>query len=89
MLPVAHVSPADRYLVTKVHTIDGFYGVTYHLGFRDEFDVSVNAIIDLICDIEQRLDPRGCASVIKEVRAVANSPTHMYVFSEPNFWRRI
>ncbi|TCD67128.1 hypothetical protein EIP91_000468 [Steccherinum ochraceum] len=77
MLSVAHVAPSERYLVNKIHTIDGFYGVTYHLGFRDEFDVNVTTIIDVICDIELKIDPRTSSAMIKEIRAVANSPTHI------------
>ncbi|TCD71664.1 hypothetical protein EIP91_005430 [Steccherinum ochraceum] len=77
MLPVAYVQPSERYLATKVRTIDGFYGVTYHLGFRDTFDVSVEDIIDLICEIEQRSDPRGSAAAIKVIREVASAATHI------------
>ncbi|THH28352.1 hypothetical protein EUX98_g5834 [Antrodiella citrinella] len=77
VLPVARVSPEDRYLVTKARTINGFYGVTYHLGFRDDFDVDVTAIVDQIGEIERRIDPRGSVETIREIREVVETTTHI------------
>ena len=77
LLPVAHVPPADRYFVTKVRSIDGFYGVTYHLGFRDGFDVDVNSIIDRAYEIEARTNPAGYQSVVADIREVADTASHM------------
>ena len=73
----------------------GFYGVTYCLGFRDDFDVQVMTtlssqqllatysptqiaeIIDRICLLEERANPEGSAALLKEIRNVAESYTHM------------
>lgn len=63
----------------------GFYGVTYHLGFRDDFDVSISAIANQIYDIETRIDPRDAAAVIREIQEVIGHATHMYAHSPPCF----
>ena len=40
----------------------------------------LHEIINRICDIEARVDPQGCAPLLKEIREVAESATHMCVF---------
>lgn len=42
VLPMARVPPDERYIVNKVRTLEGFYGVTYYLGYREKFDVQVS-----------------------------------------------
>jgi len=75
-LPVARVAAEDRYAVTKVRSIQGFYGVTYYLGFSDDFDVKMNEVIDHICALETAPDPRS-AQVVEEIRRVTASYTHI------------
>ena len=57
VVPLPRIPPDERYIVTKVRTVEGitfftstthnaqiftgFYGVTYYIGFRDDFDVRV------------------------------------------------
>ncbi|GLB38222.1 putative K+ potassium transporter [Lyophyllum shimeji] len=78
IVPVARVPKEDRYAVTKVRTIDGFYGVTYYLGFRDRFDVQIHDLIEKICDMERAFNPNGSAAVIDRIRAVAQiAATHI------------
>ncbi|KAK7685797.1 hypothetical protein QCA50_011143 [Cerrena zonata] len=77
VLPIARVAPEDRYIVSRVRTLQGFYGVTYHLGFRDHFDVKVEDIVDRICVLEAQSDPKGAASITAEIREVAKSWTHI------------
>ncbi|KAH8091723.1 potassium transporter [Cristinia sonorae] len=77
VLPIAYVDPEERYIVNKVRTIEGFYGVTYHIGFRDTFDVDVDAIIRQVADIEARNDPRTAANIIREIKEVSVSSTHI------------
>lgn len=58
----------------------GFYGVTYALGFRDDFLMDHNLIIDKICTLEARIganDAAESAKIISEIRAVAKLSTHM------------
>lgn len=74
---VPHVPAAERYVVTRVRSIEGFYGVTYCLGFRDDFDVHVADIINHICDLETRAHSEDCGPLIQEIRTVAESYTHI------------
>ncbi|KDQ61961.1 hypothetical protein JAAARDRAFT_204343 [Jaapia argillacea MUCL 33604] len=87
VLPTARTDPSDRYVVDKVRTVEGFYGVTYYLGFREDFGVKVEEIVDHICALERRIDPRNSAARITKVkRAVATSThivPHYYVMSQP------
>ncbi|KAK7685859.1 hypothetical protein QCA50_011206 [Cerrena zonata] len=98
-LPVARVPPEERYSVTKVRTLQGFYGVSYYVGFRDEFDVKVAIkldclpistanslsdfqiadIINIICNIEERLHPESeeSAPIIRDIKLAAESSTHI------------
>lgn len=87
IVPMARVPKDGRYVVTKVRTLDGFYGVTYYIGFRDQFDVQIHDLIEKICDIERVFNPRGSAAVIEEIRAVAQVAAthiapHYYVVSK-------
>ncbi|KAH9941946.1 potassium transporter [Amylocystis lapponica] len=77
VLPTAHVDPHDRYVVTKVRSIQGFYGVAYHLGFRDDFDVQIGELVDRICALETRADPHGSSAAVDEIRRAAARYTHV------------
>ncbi|KAJ3506567.1 hypothetical protein NLJ89_g6796 [Agrocybe chaxingu] len=77
VVPMARVSAEDRYVVAKVRTIDGFYGVTYYIGFRDKFDVQIQDLIEKICDVERQLNPRISESVLEEIRTVSKTATHI------------
>ncbi|KAF7314527.1 hypothetical protein MKEN_00925800 [Mycena kentingensis (nom. inval.)] len=76
VVPIARVSPADRYAITKVRSVEGFYGVTAYMGFREDFDVRPNDIIQQICELELRIDPRN-EHVVEQIRAAARSTTHI------------
>ncbi len=45
VLPVAHVEDVDRYVVARVETLPGFYGVAQYRGFRDEPSFHVDEIV--------------------------------------------
>ncbi|KAG5646513.1 hypothetical protein DXG03_003280 [Asterophora parasitica] len=77
IVPFPRVPPGDRYAVTKVRTIEGFYGVTYYVGFRDDFNVQVNEMIDKICEIETQINPEGSAAVVETIRSVSHTATHI------------
>jgi len=77
VVPVARVPSEERYAVTKVRTVDGFYGVTYYIGFRDDFDVQVADIIERICDAERQVNPRRAEVTIREIREVSQFATHI------------
>ncbi|KAG6902524.1 hypothetical protein C0995_015342 [Termitomyces sp. Mi166 len=77
VVAVARVSEKERYDVSKVRTVEGFYGVTYYIGFRDDFDVNIRALVDKICDLEKLADPKGSAPLIQEIRAISQTATHI------------
>ncbi|KZP18771.1 potassium transporter, partial [Athelia psychrophila] len=77
VLPVARVPVEERYVVDKVRSVDGFYGVTYFVGFRDSFAVQISDIIDRICVLEVGADPNSCSEKVREIRQVAGNTTHM------------
>ncbi|KAI9460347.1 potassium transporter [Russula earlei] len=56
VLPVAHVKDGDRYVVGRVDTLPGFYGVLQYLGFRDEPMLHLDEIVTKINELETRLD---------------------------------
>ncbi|KAF7364932.1 hypothetical protein MVEN_00363800 [Mycena venus] len=77
VVPVARISIEDRYAITKVRTVQGFYGVTAYLGFREKFDIKADEIIERICALELELDPRQLSGNVDQIRAVARSTTHI------------
>ncbi|KAJ7131679.1 potassium transporter [Mycena crocata] len=77
VIPTARVSGKDRYAITKVRTVEGFYGVTAYLGFRDKFDIRVGEIIERICELELQMDPSQLSGNVERIRAVARSTTHI------------
>ncbi|KAF5315194.1 hypothetical protein D9619_007278 [Psilocybe cf. subviscida] len=77
VVPIARVPVDERYAVTKVRSVEGVYGVTYYVGFRDAFDVQARDLIDKICLLEEQYNPAGAASIIREIRAVAMTATHI------------
>ncbi|KAF7348337.1 hypothetical protein MSAN_01787700 [Mycena sanguinolenta] len=77
VVPIARVSSEDRYVITKVRTVQGFYGVTAYLGFREKFDVRADEIIEKICALEMHLDPRQIFGTVDQIRAAARSTSHI------------
>ncbi|KAJ7689182.1 potassium transporter [Mycena rosella] len=77
VVPIARVSKEARYAITKVRTVQGFYGVTAYLGFREAFDIRVGDIIEQICELELGLDPTQINGAVEEIRAVSRSTTHI------------
>ncbi|KAF9052418.1 potassium transporter [Hymenopellis radicata] len=78
IVPVARVPVEDRYLVSKVRSMQGFYGVTYCVGFRDDFGVKMNDVIEKICSLEEKADPQRHSSYITDkLRRAAERTTHI------------
>ncbi|KAF9013196.1 potassium transporter [Cyathus striatus] len=76
IVPIARVPPENRYAVNKVRSIDGLYGVTYYIGFRDDFNVQVDELVEKICTVERQCNPRAEAA-IREIKAAVQSATHI------------
>jgi len=77
VLPIARVPADQRYDVDKVRSIKGFYGVTYYLGYREDFEVKINEVVAKICSLETRVDPRESSETINEIRRAALQTTHI------------
>ncbi|THG94244.1 hypothetical protein EW026_g7186 [Hermanssonia centrifuga] len=58
------------------HAFSSFYGVTYCLGFRDDFDVQIGEIMDRICTLETQANSQDSAS-LEEIREATLSTTHI------------
>ncbi|KAG6853925.1 hypothetical protein C0991_012415 [Blastosporella zonata] len=81
VVSVARVPKEERYVVSKVRSVEGFYGVTYYVGFRDDFNVQITDLVDTICDLERSSNTTGSAAIIEEIRAISQTATHMFVAS--------
>ncbi|THU95303.1 potassium transporter [Dendrothele bispora CBS 962.96] len=77
LIPMARVPVEDRYVVKKVDDLDGFYAVTYNLGFRDDFDVRAEELVEVICAIERGRDPKNSDGIIETIRQVSERPSHI------------
>jgi len=82
VLPVPHVDDADRYVVSRVEVLPGFYGVAQYLGFRDEPTLRIDEIVARVGELEERVpgdaDRRADArSRVAELLELARHPTHV------------
>jgi len=77
VLPVAKVPPEERYMVKKVRSIEGIYGVTYYLGFRDEFHIEHEALADKLCAAELQSGPNAKPAWLTEIRTLTRRTTHI------------
>ncbi|CAE6360553.1 unnamed protein product [Rhizoctonia solani] len=84
IMPTARIPSEDRYTVTRVRSLPGFYGVTYFKGFRDDFQVNIDDVIEKLYDLELRAAGSGPAEAL---RAASKVTTHIvpsyYVVSRP------
>ncbi|EIM80921.1 potassium transporter [Stereum hirsutum FP-91666 SS1] len=77
VLPLARVPIEDRYTVETVDLIPGVYIATYHVGFRQGSPVEVSELVERICALESRSDPRELISTDKNISAVSHRYTHI------------
>jgi len=77
MLPIAYVPAEDAFSVTKVRSIKGFYGATYRIGFRDDFNPSTEHILRIIHDIEARADPSQSRRILDEIKEATDRIVHL------------
>ena len=86
VLPVPHVEDGDRYVVGRVDTLPGFYGVQQYIGFRDEPALHIDEIITKINEVETRLQPAIAGQIMNQLVECSRRPTHVYV--SPNSFDR-
>ncbi|KAI0291239.1 potassium transporter [Multifurca ochricompacta] len=63
VLPVAHVDGADRYVISRVDSLPGFYGCL--------------AIVTKIGELETRLNPAGAHLIVAQLVDQSSRPTHV------------
>ena len=87
VLPVPHVNDTDRYVVSSVEAIPGFYAVAQYLGFRDEATLRIDEVVARIRTIEERYpdaERRAAGRArVEQLAELARHPTHMCVPSSP------
>jgi KUP system potassium uptake protein len=69
----------DRYVVTRVDSLPGFYGIAQYLGFRDEPSLDVDEIVTKINELEIRLGHDGAELIVSQLKDHSLRPTHVYV----------
>ncbi|KDN35123.1 hypothetical protein RSAG8_11856, partial [Rhizoctonia solani AG-8 WAC10335] len=72
-MPTGRVAPEDRYTVTRVRSLPGFYGVTYFKGFRDDFQVSIDDVIEKLYGLELRAAGLGSAEALRAASKFTHS----------------
>ncbi|KIK69708.1 hypothetical protein GYMLUDRAFT_34109 [Collybiopsis luxurians FD-317 M1] len=77
MLPIARVAPKDRFVIVKTRSLEGCYGVTYNIGFREHFDVNIDELVESLCELEMQYDPKNCEKIVANIKAVSTSATHI------------
>jgi len=76
---VAHVQEEDRYVVGRVDSLPGFYGVAQYIGFRDESALHIDEIVMKINEVEARLEPTMAGQIRNQLMEYSCRPTHVYV----------
>jgi KUP system potassium uptake protein len=66
-----------RYLVSKVRSLDGFYGVLMRKGYLDSFSPEVEAILDRIYEIEVQYSSVDLEERLKAIKQASLTTTHM------------
>ncbi|KAI0032636.1 potassium transporter [Vararia minispora EC-137] len=82
VLPVAHVTLEERYVVKKLYSFPGFYGATYYLGYREEFAVEIDELVKRIDAVEAQVDPAHARNIIPQLHDLARSHTHVVPYYE-------
>jgi len=77
VLPVPRVEDADRYVVGRVDSLPGFYGVEQYIGFRDEPALYIDEIVTKISQLETRLDPVRAEQIMNQLGEYSRRPTHV------------
>lgn len=87
-----HHGTATRSSYSFSFSMIGFYGVTYYLGFRDDYDVRVEDVIERICVLESTIgghNPEALSALLAKIRSVSQISTHMCVSLHVHLWRSI
>lgn len=79
VLPVPRVEDVDRYVVSRVDSLPGFYGVSQYLGFREDPSLHIEEIVTKINELEVRRGREGAGLITSQLMDHSLRPTHVYV----------
>ncbi|KAJ9120623.1 hypothetical protein QFC22_002552 [Naganishia vaughanmartiniae] len=74
---VPHVPLRERYLLSKVRSMDGFYGVVMRKGYLDMLAPEVDEILDRICEIEIQYSAVNLEERLKMIKQASLTTTHI------------
>ncbi len=74
---VPHLGLPDRYLISKVRSLDGFYGCVMRKGYMDRFTPEVDEIMQRIIGIERQFAGKGVEERVKEIQQCRANVTNM------------
>ncbi|GHJ84454.1 hypothetical protein NliqN6_0856 [Naganishia liquefaciens] len=74
---VPHVPLVDRYLVSKVRSVDGFYGVVMRKGYLDQLSPEVDQILERIFEIEVQYSATKLEDRLKAIKEASLTTTHI------------
>lgn len=74
---VPHVPLGARYLVSKVRSVDGFYGVVMRKGYLDQLSPEVDQILERIYEIEVQYSSIDLEDRLRAIKEASLTTTHM------------
>jgi hypothetical protein len=77
VLPVPHVDDGDRYVVSRVEVLPGFYGVAQYVGFRDQATLRIDEIIARVGELDERYSGPDAHNRAAELVEFSRHPTHV------------
>ncbi|KAF9268281.1 potassium transporter [Marasmius fiardii PR-910] len=77
VLPSPSASGHQRYVISKLGSMEGFYSVKYYMGFREPFDLEVDTLLPSIYAFERNYDPQHGEAAVERIKAVSASFTHI------------
>ncbi|KAM6494400.1 Potassium transporter [Amanita muscaria] len=77
VVPLPRVSEEDRYVVRKVRSLEGIYGVTYYRGFREEFHINAEQLADQLCAAELHSDSEINKQSLEDIRNLVINATNI------------
>ncbi|KAL0581213.1 hypothetical protein V5O48_000801 [Marasmius crinis-equi] len=74
----SHVVPEhQRYTISKLGSMEGFYFVRYQMGFREDFNLEVDTLLPALYAFERQHDPQDGEAAVERIKAVSSSFTHI------------
>ncbi|KAJ8086092.1 hypothetical protein PM082_004911 [Marasmius tenuissimus] len=75
--PSSVVPEHQRYVISKLGSMEGFYFVRYQIGYREPFDLKVDTLLPALYAFERQHDPQFGDAAVERIKAVSASFTHI------------